>query len=84
MIKFYQDAGFEFRWRLVDGNNKVIADSAEGYASKWNALRAWRNVLVEALRAEAETRVDDDLVVELLLLADRLEALRDVEPGAQS
>jgi uncharacterized protein YegP (UPF0339 family) len=27
-------------WRLVAPNGKTVADSAEGYSSKWNARRA--------------------------------------------
>lgn len=43
--QIYQDAAGEWRWRLVANNNKIIADSAEGYASRSNAMRAWRRVL---------------------------------------
>lgn len=43
--EFYEDAAGEWRWRLVAGNGKIIADSAEGYASRSNAMRAWRRVL---------------------------------------
>lgn len=33
----------EWRWRLVAANGETIADSGEGYDSKWNAKRsAWR------------------------------------------
>ena len=30
----YKDAKNEFRWRLKADNNRIIADSAEGYNSK--------------------------------------------------
>lgn len=31
MIKVYRDAKGEYRWRLQASNNKVIAESGEGY-----------------------------------------------------
>jgi len=34
----------EFRWRLQDTNNKIIADSAEGYTRKESVERAIPNV----------------------------------------
>lgn len=33
-----------WRWRLVAGNGKIIADSGEAYASKRNAKRAVRSI----------------------------------------
>ncbi len=34
----------QYRWRLRDSNHKIIADSAEGYSSKYNVQRAIGNV----------------------------------------
>lgn len=31
---YKQDTKLEWRWNLKDGNNKVVADSAEGYQNK--------------------------------------------------
>jgi uncharacterized protein YegP (UPF0339 family) len=31
-----------WHWRLIAGNGKIIADSGEGYASEYNAVRAAR------------------------------------------
>lgn len=36
----YQDKGGDWRWRLRARNGRIVADSAEGYASKRNAYRA--------------------------------------------
>ena len=36
----YQDIGGNWRWRLRAKNGLIVADSAEGYAKKGNALRA--------------------------------------------
>lgn len=30
----YKDRAGEYRWRLFAGNNKIVADSAEGYTTK--------------------------------------------------
>jgi uncharacterized protein YegP (UPF0339 family) len=35
----YQDQQNQWRWRLVAANNRVIADSAEGYWNKADCLR---------------------------------------------
>lgn len=36
----YKDRKGEFRWRLRASNGKIIADSAEGYATKHSLIRA--------------------------------------------
>ena len=36
-FELYKDDAGEYRWRLQAGNNKIIADSAEGYSSKGGA-----------------------------------------------
>jgi len=33
-FELYRDAGGEWRWRLRATNGNVVADSAEGYASR--------------------------------------------------
>lgn len=33
-VEFYADASGEWRWRAVAGNERVIADSSEGYKNK--------------------------------------------------
>jgi uncharacterized protein YegP (UPF0339 family) len=46
MWKFqvYRDRAGEFRWRLVAPNGNIIADSGEGYETRYNAKRAAENV----------------------------------------
>ena len=39
-FEIYADAAGEWRWRLVAANNRIIADSAEGYKNKRNADEA--------------------------------------------
>lgn len=43
-FEIYQDAARAFRWRLIAPNNKIIADSGEGYATRYNAHRAAETV----------------------------------------
>ena len=63
MSKFeiYQDAsglGF-WRWRLLAGNGKIIADSGEGYSSKTNCKRAVDRVKEIAVDAKYSIWNDD-------------------------
>ena len=46
MAKFivYQDAKKEWRWRLLQVNGRVIADSGEGYTEKASAIKGIRSV----------------------------------------
>ena len=39
-FELYRDAGGLWRWRLRARNGRIVADSAEGYASRRNARRA--------------------------------------------
>ncbi len=36
----YKDRAGEYRWRLQAANNKIVADSSEGYTTKANCLAA--------------------------------------------
>ena len=36
----YKDANSQYRWRLVGGNNRIIANSGEGYFNKQDCLAA--------------------------------------------
>ncbi len=42
-FEIYKDAAGEWRWRLLSGR-LVIADSSEGYKTRWNVKRAIRNL----------------------------------------
>jgi uncharacterized protein len=39
-FEIYSDAAGNYRWRLLASNGKVVADSAESYASAARARRA--------------------------------------------
>ncbi len=47
----YQDRADEWRWRLLAPNNRVIADSGEGYKRRSSAERATKRVIYHATRA---------------------------------
>lgn len=41
----YRDTEGDWRWRLVAANGRIIADSAEGYATRFGAVRAARSLV---------------------------------------
>lgn len=43
-FEVFRDRADEWRWRLVASNGEIIADSAEGYASKQGAQRGIESV----------------------------------------
>ena len=43
-FEVYIDSGGEWRWRLQDTNNEIIADSAEGYSSRQACMDGIQNV----------------------------------------
>lgn len=47
-FQLYQDAGGEWRWRLIHDNGNVIADSGEGYSSKGSAENGIESVRTNA------------------------------------
>lgn len=40
----YKDARGEWRWRLKSANNRTVADSAEGYKTRYGAEHACASV----------------------------------------
>ena len=53
-IVVYRDRAGEYRWRVVAGNGRVVADSAEAYASKSNAVKAATRLAWAELSVEVE------------------------------
>lgn len=47
----YEDEGGEWRWRQRDDNNRIIAESGEGYESESGVDRAVENVVQESSEA---------------------------------
>lgn len=55
-IKIYRDSADEYRWRLVGSNGRIIADSAEGYVTKYNceqAVARFRDAASQAIIVES-------------------------------
>jgi len=43
-FEYYQDEVGEWRWTLRARNGEIVADGAEGYASKANVVRALKGL----------------------------------------
>jgi len=50
-ITVYQDRSGQFRWRLQANNNRITADSAEGYTSRAGARQGAERVKAEIAAA---------------------------------
>jgi uncharacterized protein YegP (UPF0339 family) len=61
MTKFqvYTDRSGGLRWRLVDGNHRIIADSAEAYVTRQGVMKAIENVFGD-LHKESEPVIDSE------------------------
>lgn len=59
-FEIYPDTSGDWRWRLRAANGRIVADSAEGYASKRNVNRAITTFVdtVELTRL-AELRIEE-------------------------
>jgi len=68
MLRFdiYEARDSSWRWRLVASNGKIIADSGEGYASEYNAVRAAKRTKELAPSAPVK-RLDGTLLSEAKL-----------------
>lgn len=68
-VQVYTDQAGEWRWKFVAGNNRIMADSSEGYIEKDGCLSALEEVLGGYV-ATVPTVVDegqDDPVAHVLL-----------------
>lgn len=54
----YKDDKGEWRWRLYAGNNKIIADSGEGYVDKAKAVYGAKLVASVATAAGVYNSID--------------------------
>ena len=43
-FEVYRDKSGDWRWRLRAANGRIVADSAEGYASRRNLYRALNDI----------------------------------------
>lgn len=53
-FRVFKDKNGKWRWRLVAANKKIVADSAEGYATKGSVVRAVRRFMRQISGAEFE------------------------------
>lgn len=44
-FKYFQGQDYQWYWRLVDGNNQVVAIGGEGYSTEASVKRAIDNVI---------------------------------------
>lgn len=44
-VEFFRDLDGEWRWHLKAKNGRIVADSSEGYKTKWGCRRAARKAL---------------------------------------
>ncbi|MFC7026766.1 DUF1508 domain-containing protein [Halomicroarcula sp. GCM10025710] len=64
-FELYADKGGKYRWRLRHRNGNVIADSAQGYASRQKAMQGLRSVQTNAAGGAVvflESATEDDTV----------------------
>lgn len=54
----YRDTAGEYRWRLQADNNKVIADSGEGYTNRSDCIDGF-NLLLKATQGTVEFAFED-------------------------
>ena len=57
-FELYEDDEGEWRWRFVHRNNEILADSAEGYASRVDAHHGLDTVRALAPTARVEEHSD--------------------------
>jgi uncharacterized protein YegP (UPF0339 family) len=53
VFQMYEDAAGEWRWRLVAGNDRIIADSGEGYRHRQDCLHG-----IEMVKDSKDARVE--------------------------
>ena len=53
VFQVYEDAAGEWRWRLIAGNEQIIANSGEGYRDKRDCLHA-----IELVKDSLDARVE--------------------------
>ncbi len=57
-FEVYSDAVGDWRWRLRAGNGRIVADSAEGYASRRNVFRALNDIAMHVAEAAERGSVE--------------------------
>jgi uncharacterized protein YegP (UPF0339 family) len=55
-FEVFVDSSAQYRWRMVDGNNRIVGTGGEGYTRWQDAQRAVENV-VNDLSSQTDTPV---------------------------
>ncbi len=50
-FRYFQGQNGQWYWRLVDGNNQVVAIGGEGYTTEYSVQRAIANVIATVPQA---------------------------------
>ena len=68
-IQVYKDTAGEWRWRMMSGNGRVVAESGEGYKERRKALRPLYSLLglpePDRTNGSYQTRTTDGVRVEV-------------------
>lgn len=51
-FEVYVDAGTQWRWRMVDGNNRIVGVSGESFTRERDARRATENIMLDLANPE--------------------------------
>jgi uncharacterized protein YegP (UPF0339 family) len=46
-FEVYPDASGQYRWRMVDGNNRIVGNGGESFTSKTAAKKATENIMAD-------------------------------------
>lgn len=69
-IEIYQDKAEEWRWRMLAGNNKKVANGGEGYTNKQDMLDSIEFVLGGWIRSLGqEVALDGEAAQEIIVLS---------------
>ena len=55
-FELYQDKKNEFRWRLKARNNRIMADSSEGYKTREGVEKAVNTIVRELIHYQVEIK----------------------------
>jgi uncharacterized protein len=58
-FELYQDAQGQHRWRLRHANGQVMADCAEGYASRYDCVHGIRAIQQQCLMADVREEKEE-------------------------
>lgn len=69
-LEFYRDGEKKWRWRFVRKNGRILADSAEGYSKRIDAVRAAKLVTGRLPDFNLEPGVEDAVLIRAVIVDD--------------